>query len=83
MNWRRGLLRLWLALTIVWVAVWVVAVVVRATYWGPEQGSWEGYGGMNLSALPFVAVIVVPPVVVFGVGWLVLWVFRGFRPGKG
>ncbi len=29
------------------------------------------------------AILVFPPVVVFVLGWLVLWAFRGFRQGEG
>ncbi len=73
--WRRWLFWFWLALTLVWVvggelALWVVLDAEWDVFWDTLiGGAW--------------AVLVVPPVVVFVLGWLVLWSFGVFRQDKG
>ena len=61
MNWQRWLFRFWLVLTLVWVvggevAFWLLLDAKWDVFWdGLIGGAW--------------AVLVVPPVVVFVVGW--------------
>ena len=77
MNWQYGLFRLWLVVSGIWAVFTVGAGVV---YFIPLDKDIFVLLGVALGVL---AVAVVPSVVVFVVGWLLLWAFKGFRQGKG
>jgi len=75
MSWRRGFFRLWLVLTVLW---WVVL----GTYFGSIiDDTPPGFEpvGENFGMRGFA---VVAPFVVFALGWVVVWVLRGFQRGK-
>jgi hypothetical protein len=71
MNWKRGLLRLWLMLVVLWVAFLTYAAYDEYTHW-PEQFArhWP---------VLYLALIVGPPFVLFLLGRGLLWIGRGFR----
>jgi hypothetical protein len=71
MNWKRGLFRLWLLLSVLWVAFMVYAAYDDYTH-RPEQfaRNWPK---------TTVALIVGPPFALFLLGYGLLWIGRGFR----
>lgn len=67
MNWQRGLLRLWIAVSVIWIGGWVVVDVV---------GGFPGSPELLVSQ----AVLVLIPVVgVLLLGFIAAWVIAGFR----
>jgi hypothetical protein len=82
MNWRRGLFRLWLVASAVWIA---------RTFWWREAcliPSWLGGGGWWCNDavvdpigenLKSVALILGPPAAAFLAGLVSVWVLNGFR----
>ena len=66
----RGLLRLWLVLSVLWVAV--VAYVTWSIAWR----SADPAAFVLAEALPLA---LVPPVFVLALGAALVWAFRGFR----
>lgn len=64
MNLRRGLLRAWAVVSILWVGVWVVPSLFILS---PEER-------LGIGVLAFV-----PPLVVLIAGYVVAWVIAGFR----
>lgn len=72
MNWSRGLLRLWALATVLWVAA-----MAYIFYGGWPSEHWPRYLVTDhIRAMAVSAII--PPVVLFALGWAVLWVARGF-----
>lgn len=65
MNWSRGLFRLWIIAS----ALWGLSIGTIALELLAED--WLGW----------VALVAIPPIVVFAVGWALLWAFSGFKKG--
>lgn len=71
MNWKRGLLRLWIGLSTAWITLCLVNVfVIKARF---DDFSVTEF-------LPtFVLYAFLPPIALLGAGYLVAWIGRGFR----
>ena len=78
MNWRRGLFRGWVVLSIAWVVVYVV-VFIRELNSLPGGYLWADVD--IVFVLLLMGVFAGPPFGVFLVGLLLVWVFLGFRRG--
>jgi len=72
MNWGRDLFWLWGVLSALWVAfmfgvfVWLLSL----------DAKWY------LALMASVACAVVPPLIVYGIGRIVIWIGRGFRQSR-
>jgi hypothetical protein len=103
MNWRRGLLRLWLVLSLAWTATVFWATDYPQRIYDPlavvpkyrlTEAQQAGYSGADVRAFlsnrtpqviaEFVILIVLPPILVAGagfIGWRIFrWIIRGFAP---
>ena len=70
-NWRRGLLRVWLLVSAAWIMGWIVYLIlygIRSGFQGPEE----------LMSVP--VLLFGPPVALLLFGLLAGWAFRGFKP---
>jgi hypothetical protein len=70
-NWRRGLLRVWLLVSAAWIMGWIVYLIlygIRSGFQGPEEF-------LSIPVLLFG-----PPVALLLFGLLAGWAFRGFKP---
>jgi hypothetical protein len=74
-NWRRGLFRVWLVLSIVWIAAVEVVAKVSTGIW---IRPWGGKIDLFIASL---GTLLGPPIVVFLVGLVLVWVSVGFRRG--
>lgn len=79
MNWRRGLFRAWLVLSIAWVVVLEVLLKVTAGIWFPVDVSFRP--AHLPEAMGIFVVFIIPPIGVFLVGLVLVWVSVGFRRG--
>jgi hypothetical protein len=76
LRWRRGLVRLWVVLSLIWIG-WI-----GPANWSLLTGHWvldrthERILGPNFQA---VREIFGPPLVVFLIGFALVWVIRGFH----
>jgi hypothetical protein len=74
MNVRRGLFRIWIAVTAVYV-IWGIIDSAEGIYWKfhiSAQGRW-----LHLAIA--VAMAVGVPLLVLGIGWAFFWIADGFR----
>lgn len=93
MNWRRGLVRAWIAATTLWCLV-IAAIGFRewqyvsyACYQMPKLPMWcvEGSNGKFLAGPPltpisvWLGLAVGPPTVALAVGEILVWVVSAFR----
>jgi hypothetical protein len=70
-NWRRGLLRVWLLTSAAWIMGWVVYLILYGIQ-----------GGFHATA-EFIAIPVLllgPPIALLLFGLMAGWAFRGFKP---
>lgn len=70
-NWRRGLLRVWLLVSAAWIMGWIVYLIIYGI-----QSGFRGPGD-------YIAIAVLlagPPVALLLFGLLAGWAFRGFKP---
>jgi hypothetical protein len=79
MNWRRGLFRLWVIVSVVWATLAVYTKYVDCSWYGPQVLCFD-------DLLPYqfddrVAWIVGPPLAVLLIGLGIVWCIQGFRPG--
>jgi hypothetical protein len=70
-NWRRGLFRLWLLVSMAWVMGWIVYLVMFGI-----QGGFHKIGDF----LDVPVLLFGPPVVLFALGVVARWAFQGFAP---
>jgi len=71
LNWRRGLLRIWLLVSAAWVMGWLVYLIMYGI-----QGGFQ-----SLSEVLVLPVLLFgPPVALLLFGLLAGWAFRGFKP---
>lgn len=78
MRWTRGLLRLWIAVSICWVViVGGYATMIIATS-GDRYEPWRLAEEVQLATVA----VLVPPVVLLLVGYLGMWVISGFLPDR-
>jgi len=69
LNWRRGLFRVWLLLSIGWIMGWIIYLVMDGMQGGfSTRGDWV--------AVPIV--LVAPPVALWIFGSAAIWALRGF-----
>jgi hypothetical protein len=73
LNWRRGLFRVWLLLSVAWIMAWVVYL----SLYGIRVGFRELGDFLALPILLFG-----PPVALLLFGAMAGWAFRGFVPDK-
>jgi hypothetical protein len=76
MNWRRGLLRTWIVLTIAWVVLFVGLVIVAYVTVDGDFGIPNRELFLKLASL-----LLVPPIGLLLVGFLLIWTVKGFRRG--
>jgi hypothetical protein len=77
MNWQRGLLRVWVVLSLLWIAYGVVQAWTPLGCWtGFSAGPWCRYVYAQPATLA--AIILGPPIVLWMAGAIVIWVLRGF-----
>jgi hypothetical protein len=68
-NWRRGLFRMWLLLSVGWVMSWTVYLIMYVL-----QGR---FSGSDFLAIP--VILFGPPVALLFFGIVTRWAFRGFQ----
>lgn len=73
LNWRRGLFRVWLFVTIFWVA-FTGAVAIIAII-GVDDGL-----GISRVVRDGAALVLLPPLVMLSIGASAFWAVRGFKP---
>ena len=88
MNWRRGLCRLWVALSVLWMAFWLFAGIGAGDALVTGIGAGDSFGGHLGYRTAFLAVLFAPPAVLGLVLLVALWVAsasggspRGSRTG--
>jgi hypothetical protein len=68
-NWRRGLIRVWLLISGAWIMGWSIFLVL--------EGIQGGFETPRLAAIPIL--LVGPPIGLLSFGIVAGWPFRGFR----
>jgi hypothetical protein len=68
-NWRRGLFRVWLLITVAWVMSWVLYLIVDEIR--------TGFRGSDMMTVP--VLLIGPPVALLIFGMATGWAFRGFK----
>jgi hypothetical protein len=71
LNWRRGLIRVWLLLSAAWIMGWIVYLILFAI-----QGGFQN--SRDFLAIP--VLLFGPPIALFLFGLAAGWAFRGFKP---
>lgn len=72
-NWRRGLLRVWLLISLAWIMGWVVYLVLFGIHGGFK----------NVSDVLEVPVLLLgPPIALYVFGAITRWAFKGFAPDE-
>jgi hypothetical protein len=69
MNWKRGLLRLWAVTAVLWV---LSVGVIQLTVFGSNYLDFVEFAGLLVIAF-------IPPLFLLALGYIGLWVGRGFR----
>jgi hypothetical protein len=70
-NWRRGLLRVWLLLSVAWIMGWVVYLIVYGIRAGFQSSA-------DFLAVP--VLLIGPPIALLLFGLIAGWAVRGFKP---
>jgi hypothetical protein len=70
-NWRRGLLRIWLLVSAAWIMGWAVYLILYGI-----QGGFRNSG--DFLAIP--VLLFGPPIALLLFGLVAGWAFRGFKP---
>ena len=70
-NWRRGLLRIWLLVSAAWIMGWAVYLILNGI-----QGGFRSSG--DFLAIP--VLLLGPPIALLLFGLVAGWAFRGFKP---
>jgi hypothetical protein len=80
MNWRRGLFRLWLLASVLWVGgcLWLLDY---SCFFGayPWCNWWVVRPLLSSTYAEVLAKTFGPPVILFLIGYALLWIGRGFR----
>ena len=71
LNWRRGLIRIWLLLSAAWIMGWVVHLTIFAIQSGIQNSR-------DFLAIP--VLLFGPPIALLLFGLAAGWAFRGFKP---
>ena len=78
MNWSRGLFRLWVLFAALWVAG--CGLYSIAYFSSPFWVSADVGRALLLTQITaFVGMAVIPPAMLFAIGFALLWAARGFR----
>ena len=72
-NWRRGLFRVWLLLSLAWIMGWMVYLVMFGIHGGFKNDS---------DFLEVPVLLFGPPVALYLFGAIARWAFRGFAPDE-
>jgi hypothetical protein len=72
-NWRRGLIRVWLLLSAAWIMGWAVYLILFAIQVGFKNSH-------DFFAIP--VLLFGPPIALFLFGLAAGWAFRGFKPDE-
>ena len=72
-NWRRGLIRVWLWASLAWIMGWGLYLVISDLDEGVRTGS----------AITIPVVLCAPPAAMLVVGVTAKWALRGFAPSGG
>ena len=70
-NWRRGLLRVWLLASAAWIMGWIVYLILYGI-----QSGFRTSG--EFLAIP--VLLIGPPIALLLFGLMAGWAFRGFKP---
>jgi hypothetical protein len=70
-NWRRGLLRVWLLLSVAWIMGWVVYLII----YGIRAGFQRSADFLGIPVL-----LIGPPIALLLFGLIAGWAVRGFKP---
>jgi hypothetical protein len=70
-NWRRGLLRIWMLLSAAWIMGWIVYLILYGI-----QGGF--HSATDLFPIP--VLLLGPPIALLLFGLVAGWAFRGFKP---
>ena len=65
---RQSMIRVWLAISAVWVAFWLCMAAIAMEF------SYPLAAGLR----PFSIIVILPPVALLGMGVICRWVFAGF-----
>jgi hypothetical protein len=71
LNWRRGLLRVWMLVSAAWIMGWIVYLIL--------YGIRSGFQGAS-EFLSIPVLLIGPPIALLLFGLLAGWAFRGFKP---
>jgi hypothetical protein len=81
MNWRRGLFRLWAALSGLWMVLWLVIGIGAGDALVLGIAAGDVFSGRLAYMITFLAVLFAPPVVLGIILLLAMWVAGAFtRP---
>jgi hypothetical protein len=69
-NWRRGLLRVWLLMSAAWIMSWIIYLIVYGLQGGFKVAS-------DLLVIP--VLLIGPPIALLIFGLATRWAFRGFK----
>ena len=72
-NWRRGLLRVWLLLSAAWIMGWIVYLII----YGIRAGFQSSGDYLSIPVL-----LIGPPIALLLFGLVARWAFRGFKPDQ-
>ncbi|MDR3557355.1 MAG: hypothetical protein P4L55_21580 [Syntrophobacteraceae bacterium] len=83
LNFRKGLLRLWIFLSVIWVAIMVVLYIYPAwkysqTVYRPPVADWEFSESLAVELVCRLGVIVLAAVLGLVLGLFLKWVFSAF-----
>jgi len=67
-----GWQRIWIVISCAWAGYWVYAFIVAMNRFGWTNDAPEAIG-------LFLAWTLIPPLLLYGAGLVVVWVLRGFR----
>lgn len=70
-NWRRGLLRIWLLASVAWIMSWIIYLAMF--------GIQGGFKDIN-DFLVIPVVLFGPPIALLLLGTMARWAFKGFMP---
>lgn len=91
MNWRRGLFRLWITASVLWIVGWPVYIAstcarpsadpAHRLYCRADFGQWfpalDDFGPWEYATIAFYDLA--PPLAVLLAGWAATWIITGFR----
>ena len=69
-NFKSGFIRFWVVLSVGWI-------IFLLTLGLSQNGLWGFLSKMNLQ---FFMILILPSILLLGIGYVMRWVIRGFRP---